>query len=147
MMQMEPVVVDQAGALVRCDEEFFDTGGSGETQNGAAAEVEFTGDGAQAVAALDAFVDLLVTLTGAGDQGTWSSVDIQLGEGGRRRRGDIVLAVPERERFSQVSAMSADDAFDCLAQVVQQVRRDAQRGRTEEGTVRGSGGAGCPCRW
>ncbi|MFD4554590.1 IS4 family transposase [Streptomyces sp. NPDC058469] len=37
----------------------MDIGGPGEAQDGAAAEVEFTGDGAQAVAAFDAFVDLL----------------------------------------------------------------------------------------
>ncbi|MGW0547859.1 hypothetical protein [Streptomyces altiplanensis] len=67
-MQIEPVVVDRAGAVGCCGEKFFNLGGTSESDNGAAAEVGFTGDGPQAAATLDAFVDLWVTFAGAGDR-------------------------------------------------------------------------------
>ncbi|MFJ3791433.1 hypothetical protein [Kitasatospora sp. NPDC090091] len=41
MVQVAPVVVDHAGAVGRRDEELFDVGGSGEAQDGAAAEAEW----------------------------------------------------------------------------------------------------------
>ncbi|WP_316785002.1 hypothetical protein [Streptomyces sasae] len=65
MMQVEAVVVNLARAVGRRDEKLLDIGGPGEAQDGAAAEAELPGDGPQAVAAFDAFVDGCGSLAGA----------------------------------------------------------------------------------
>ncbi|MEU5590990.1 hypothetical protein [Streptomyces chrestomyceticus] len=101
MVQVEPVVVDLARAVDRPGQKLFDPGGPGEAQNGAAAETEFPDDGSQAVAAFDAFVDLLVALPRAGDKGTRPAVDVQLGQGGVPEGVPVVLGFPDGEGFAQ----------------------------------------------
>ncbi|MEV6212771.1 hypothetical protein [Kitasatospora sp. NPDC051914] len=128
----------------RRDKELLHVGGSGETQDGAAAEAEFTGDGTQAVAAFDAFVDLLVTLASAGDQGTRSAVDVQLVRAGSPGTGHGTLIFSEVEGFAQVGAVAADDALDGLGEVVQQVPGVGDLlglRRTRSGTVAEGSGA------
>jgi hypothetical protein len=86
--------------------------------------VEFTGDGSQAVAAFDAFVDLPVALAGAGDRGPRTSVHVEFAQGsgeGVRLRAGVVLVGPDREGFTQFGAVSSDDALDGLGEVVQQM--------------------------
>ncbi|RSO09318.1 hypothetical protein DMH18_17995 [Streptomyces sp. WAC 06783] len=121
MVQVEPVVVDLAQTVDRSGQKLSDPGGPCEAKNGAAAETE-PGDGTQAAAAFDAFVDLLVALTRAGDEGTRPAVDVQLGLGGILEGVPVVLGAPNREGFAQVGAVSADNAFNSLGQVVQQNR-------------------------
>lgn len=78
MVQVEEVVVDQGRPVDSCDEEFIDFCGACETVDRAAAELEVACDGAKAVAAFDAFVDLLVAFASAGDQRPWAAMDVQL---------------------------------------------------------------------
>ncbi|MEV5880965.1 hypothetical protein AB0L75_43735, partial [Streptomyces sp. NPDC052101] len=107
------------------DEKLLDIGGPGEAQDGAAAEAELAGDGSQAVAAFDAFVDPLVAFAGAGDQRPLPSVHVQFAqEGGvldASWRTGVVLVGPHGEGFVQVGAVSSDDVLDGLGEVVQQV--------------------------
>ncbi|MFF9573030.1 hypothetical protein [Streptomyces sp. NPDC014685] len=78
VVQVVAVIVDQRGAVGGGKEEFRDVGGPCEAVDRAAAEVEIACDGTEAVAAFDAFVDLLVAFTGAGDQRLRPSMDVQL---------------------------------------------------------------------
>nr|WP_309050451.1 hypothetical protein [Streptomyces sp.] len=106
------------------DEKLFDVSGPGEAQNGAAAETEFAGDGSQAVAAFDAFVDLLVAFAGAGDQRPRPSVHVQFAQGGgvdTRWWAGVAPVGPDGEGFTQVGAVSSDDSLDGFGEVVQQV--------------------------
>lgn len=70
------------GRWVAVAEKLLSIGGLGEAQDGAAAESEFSGDGAQAVAAFDALVDLLVAFAGAGNQRPGPSMHVQFAWGG-----------------------------------------------------------------
>ncbi|MDK0524110.1 hypothetical protein [Streptomyces sp. ML-6] len=117
VVQVEAVIVDQRGAVGGGKEEFREVGGPCEAVDRAAAEVEIAYDGTEAVAAFDAFVDLLVAFTGAGDQRLRPSMDVQL------RAAWVLLSpvVVRREAFSQYGAVSAHDAFDCFGRIVQQV--------------------------
>lgn len=124
VMQIEPVVVDHARAVGCRDEKLLDIGGPREAQDGAAAEAELPGDGPQAVATFDAFVDLLVAFAGAGDQRPLPTVHVQFAYGGgtdARWWAGAVLVGPHGEGFSQVGAVSSDDSLDGLGEVVQQV--------------------------
>ncbi|MER7600060.1 hypothetical protein [Streptomyces hydrogenans] len=78
MVRVEAVVVDQGGPIGGCDEKFIDAGGACEAVDRAAAELEVARDGAKAVAAFDALVNLLVAVAGAGDQRPGPAVDVQL---------------------------------------------------------------------
>ncbi|MFJ2590783.1 hypothetical protein, partial [Streptomyces sp. NPDC087538] len=119
VVQVEAVIVDQRGAVGGGKEEFRDVGGPCEAVDRAAAEVEIACDGTEAVAAFDAFVDLLVAFTSAGDQRPRPSMDVQL------RAAWVLLSlavfgpvVVGREAFSQYGAVPAHDAFDCFGQIV-----------------------------
>ncbi|MFD3472093.1 hypothetical protein ACFWWM_38390 [Streptomyces sp. NPDC058682] len=122
MVQVDAVVVDQGGAVDGCDEGFIGACSVCEAVDGAAAELEVACDGAEAVSAFDAFMDLPVAFAGAGYERPWPAVDVQLyalvAFRGWVAAGRIVVG---GEGLSQVSAMSPDDAFDCLRQIVQEV--------------------------
>ncbi|MWA08121.1 hypothetical protein [Streptomyces sp. BA2] len=76
VMQIEAVVVDHAGAVGGRDEKFIDVSGLGETNHGAAAEAEFASDRAQAVAALNPLVELLIPLAGPRHQRARPTMDV-----------------------------------------------------------------------
>ncbi|MDX3452084.1 hypothetical protein PV396_09020 [Streptomyces sp. ME02-8801-2C] len=123
-MQIEPVVVDHARAVGCRDEKLLDIGGPGEACDGASTEAEFTGDGSQAAATFDAFVDLLVAFAGAGDQPPLPIVHVQFTQGGGADGhwwASVVLVGPHGEGFAQVGTVSSDDSFNGLGEVVQQV--------------------------
>ncbi|MEW1565570.1 hypothetical protein AB0454_21600 [Streptomyces sp. NPDC093509] len=91
-------------------------------RSAAEAEAEVAGDGAKAAAAFDAFVDLLVAVPGAGDQRPGSSVNVQLlMVWVFARRVVFCQVVMAGQGFAQIGAMSSDDSFDCLSQVVREV--------------------------
>jgi hypothetical protein len=118
VMEVEPVVIEDAGAVGGCDQQFLDVGGVGEAPDRQAADLEFAGDGPQAVATLNPLMYLLVALAGAGNERPGPSVEVEFaGLGGGASRGCFRLV----ERFAQVGSVPTDDALHGFGEIVQQM--------------------------